>query len=283
MQNLTTTGTTTPTAPAARRPARRRSKQASPALQASIAALAAGTATLDAPAPVVAPNTAGTEPSAAERGLATADPTQALGLQPGAIAAVQAAIGKNLRDSQVSKQERKVVKDASLDIAMGVGLGESAETNDEQVGYGPMTRTLIIKMMKTTITKGKAVKITDLSRINIQKVLGLPNFAAVAAATLDAYLLELEALAVSRGKTPAQTTLDARKANAELTRTWIKNGLNTVYSQALDNLTQFGGQIPFGNGVTMPLDRALGVAFGRNITASELYRSNNVKPTKAAA
>src|ERR1035437_9340133 len=195
----------------------------------------------------------------------------ALGLTPGASAAVMATKGKNLRDSTISKRERKAAHVAAVENCLAIGLGEKA------AGHGPITRSVLLRMAKSTFNL-KSVQIANINSVTLRAILGDINFKANAHAALAAHLADLQARAAKvtakTGKETSATTLETRTENVAKAKKWIDAGMNAVYLQSLTVIEQLGNRITI-SGIALPVDRLLGVAFGKNITASELLKGSD--------
>jgi hypothetical protein len=139
-----------------------------------------------------------------------------------------------------------------------------------------MVRQVILRLMGGKLSV-KSVKRDQITADEIKAVLSVPTFAAQAKASLTSYVAGLKSEV-------SDATIESRKANAELAQKWIDAGMHETYLVALQIICNLGGQVSFTTDkgtISMPLNRALGVAFGRSITASELRRSDSKGVTKA--
>jgi hypothetical protein len=194
-----------------------------------------------------------------------------------AVAAAQIAVldqveasGVNLRSPEVPAAQRTITQQAALTVCEGVGLGNKSG------GYGPLTRSTMIAMVKVHLNK-KVAKREDITADNLEAILTDKDFQAKANVALTKHLEGLKSDVTA-------DTVVARTKNAALAKKWIDTGMHASYLAAIRALKDLGGQAHFGK-ISMPLNRALGVAFGRNITAAELVHELNVanKATPAAA
>ncbi len=195
-----------------------------------------------------------------------------LGVSEAGLRAVKDAAksGVNLRDAKTSKAQREAVKQGSLEILLGVGLGAKSQ------GYGPIVQRVII------ITIGQAcgikrVSTADITAANVIKALTTKTVATDLPANLATYIKELEAKTNKDGsaKVVSKDTADTRAKNLKLAQSWVAIGMHKSYVSAIKNVIKLGGSIntPVIHGMmTLPVDRALGMAFGRSITASESVR-----------
>lgn len=177
------------------------------------------------------------------------------------------ATGVNLRSQMVDKKDRAVATTAAIDVLIGVGLGERAK------GFGPIVRQVLIGLLKVKLGV-KTVKRDQITAKNLQAVLGVKDFTKNAKAALATYLKSFD------GKEVGEATIKARGHNTELANRWIDADMGEVYETALKVICTLGGTVHF-DGISMPVDRALGVAFGRNITASELFKAKEKSVSKA--
>lgn len=179
------------------------------------------------------------------------------------------AMSTNLRDPKVKPADRKIAVSAAIAIMIGVGLGTRSK------GFGPFVRAVINRLLGGMLGI-KTVGRDKFTAQDLLKVLAVPNFKQQAIAALKTYLAGLKADA-------AATTLESRGKHAERAKEWINGDLHESYATALKVVMQLGGQVNFKGDkgvISMPLDRALGVAFGRNITAAELAKSTEKSVTK---
>jgi hypothetical protein len=178
-------------------------------------------------------------------------------------------LGLNVRDKSVKPADRKVAVAAAIAVMIGVGLGQKS------LGYGPIVRAVLTRLLGGLLGI-KVVGRDKISAKDVLKVLEMPKFAEQASAALTTYLAGLKADA-------SENTLTSRGKNAERAKAWITGGLNEVYATSLKVVMSLGGQVNFTGDkgtISMPLDRALGVAFGRSITAAELAKAPEKSVTK---
>lgn len=253
------------------------------AVNAAAAPTGTGTAVLETPAAttqvlVVVPPSQEVLAQAAQEVAASKVQADAAGVDPATVQALKAfeAGGKHIKDSSISKPERQLVKQSAMEVLIGVGLGDKSQ------GYGPVVRQVMILGLKDML-KLTSIKKDLITADNLLKLIKLDTFAADAPKHLAKYQEGLKA-------DVAEATLGIRKANAGRAKKWIDAGMFSNYATALETVIQLGRQAEFRTDmgtITMPLDRALGVAFGRNITASELMKANEKQvvkaPEKAAA
>lgn len=179
------------------------------------------------------------------------------------------AMSTNLRDPKVKPAERKIAVTAAIAIMIGVGLGTRSK------GFGPFVRAVVNRLLGGMLGV-KIVNRDKFSAKDLLKVLEVATFKKQALDALKTYIAGLKADA-------AATTLEARGKHAERAKAWINGDLHESYATALKVVMQLGGQVNFAGEkgvISMPLDRALGVAFGRNITAAELAKSPEKSVTK---
>lgn len=260
----------------------RRNRKIAPALAASIAAVnaaaqapatdAAGTAVMEpppAPTPVVPPSAEVQEQEKKDQ--------VAAGVDPAAVQVLETLkkSGKHIKDSSISKAERKAVKASAMDILVGVGLGERSG------GHGPIVRQVMVVGLKDML-KVNVVRKDMITADNLLKLLKLDTFETAAPAHLTSYLTGLK-------DDVSENTLETRKDNAEKAKKWVNGGMFKHYATAMEAVIALGREVHFTTDtgvISMPLDRALGVAFGRNITAAELMKAEKsvhkpAKPTKS--
>jgi outer membrane biosynthesis protein TonB len=191
-----------------------------------------------------------------------------LELPVGTTAALAATQGKHMRDSKISKEERKAAHVAAVETALAIGLGERA------AGYGPIIRSVILRMVKGTFNL-KSVQIQSVNSATIRAILSDATFKTKAITALEEHLADVKEraakLLAKTGRETSATTLETRAENTEKARKWINGGLNESYLQSLVVIEQLGNRVTL-NGIAIPIDRLLGVAFGKNITAGELFK-----------
>lgn len=231
-------------------------------------------------APVATPST-GRKPSKKKgrgKGVGQIAPTseraEVTAANPNSVAALDAIMdsGQRLDDPNIPAPVRAIAVEAAMAILISVGLGQKSG------GAGPMLRQVIkIELAKD----GNPVSKTTITRARLIECMSRADFQTSALATLDAYLtgnldkhkLKMENL--------SEATLDARKGNSALARQWLTAGTHKSYIDSLNGVWEMGDQCHFDS-ISMPLDRALAVAFGSNITASELFRAKTRSMSKSA-
>jgi hypothetical protein len=228
-------------------------------------------ATLPAPSTTTAPAATAVEvkrvrkPRAKGKGQVAPAAERAELVQQDGNAVTAAAIEKlddiaandvNLRSPEVKPEDRKVSKETALMVAMQVGLGNKSG------GAGPMIRSDIAWAMKGVLNK-KTLKREDFTAASLTVLLSLPDCQDRLRKAHTEHLAELEKHEVT------DDTKVARGKQAAFASKWIEAGMHASYLTGIQVLVNLGGQVQFGK-IAMPLDRALGVAFGRNITAAEL-------------
>lgn len=191
--------------------------------------------------------------------------TQDLGVSTAGLAALNAAeqSGADIRSSKVSKKERKLVKQGAVEVLLAVGLGQRSQ------GYGPILRQVIIKGLKAT-TGGKRIGIKDITADALVTYLSRKGIAEEMAEILTTHMDGLETEDV------AATTIEQRTKNLVLAKAWIAAKMAKTYVTALKTVIKLGSQVTFTiehGTMTLPLNRALGVAYGRSISAAELFRA----------
>jgi hypothetical protein len=175
----------------------------------------------------------------------------------------------NVRSAEVKPEDRKIAVAAAISIMVGVGLGERSK------GYGPHVRAVLTRLLGGKLGS-KTVNRDKISAKDVIEICEAGTFKEQAAKALDTYLAGLKPDA-------GEATLATRAKNAEQAKRWVTAGLNTTYATALKVILTLGGQVNFGTDkgtISMPVDRALGVAFGRSITASELAKAGEKGVTK---
>jgi len=244
------------------------------AVNAAAAPQGTGTAVLELPAATTQaplPPSPEVQAQAAQEVAESKAQADAAGVDPATVQALKAfeAGGKHIKDSSISKPERQLVKQSAMEVLIGVGLGDKSQ------GYGPVVRQVMILGLKDML-KLTSIKKDLITADNLLQLIKLDTFAADAPKHLAKYQEGLKA-------DVGETTIATRKANAGRAKKWIDSGMFTHYATALETVVQLGRQAEFRTElgvITMPLDRALGVAFGRSITASELMKANDKQIVK---
>jgi hypothetical protein len=184
------------------------------------------------------------------------------------IKAIDAAKDVNVHDSTLNHDQRKFLRHASLDVLTGVGLGNKSG------GYGPYVRTVVIALLGVLLGKTESLKTgrrtvtkEEITQVSIRSVLCLADFQVQALATLAKHLAGLKPDA-------SGDALKTRTKNEKLAKDWITTGMHASYVTAIDKIGEFGGECDLGNGIKMPLDWALRLSYGRNLTAKDANKSN---------
>jgi len=238
-----------------------------------------------APAPTAPQTTGDVSVELSDTPVDTGAGKDDLGLQPGTRSILK-AIGttKVGRGSKISKKERTAVHAACLDMLMGLGLGETNQVNDESVGFGPLTRIVCIHLVKDLLQKVDpkitTVQVSHLNETNLRSVLSMPNLAKVGNDKLDLYLAKLATTAATKGRVISSATAKTRVRNEKLARKFLSSGVAAEMITALDKIVELGKEVRYGQ-VRLPLDRAIGVALGRSIGASELFKTDSREIVKA--
>jgi hypothetical protein len=239
-----------------------------------IATAAGSAATLVAEKPTKAPKK-GRKPSKRAKGTIATIEERANVLTEegtGAVTPTHAAAGLaalehvenndvNLRDPTISKQDRSLTRDTAIEVCIQIGLGNKSG------GFGPMVRSVISILLRDRLKK-KVASRDDFTAENIEAVLTLEDFQSSAANVLADYVTGLK-------QDAAETTLKYRDRNHKLAIAWIETGMHASYLAALRVLKQLGNRVQFGKGesaVDLPLNDALAIAYGRNLTASVLLK-----------
>jgi len=195
--------------------------------------------------------------------VATMDNTQ-LGSIILAAAGLRAN-GTSLRSPKLSKDERQLALSSSARHLMEVSLGQ------KRGGAGPLAKRVMIVMMaqKLTALTGKTVKVVQKPQVTADLVLGILSdkaFVEKAKATLDQLVKSLPAI-VGDDKDKVKARKAERDKNRMLAMDWLTSGRWQVYRAAVENCKDLTN-VTYDK-VCMPVNRALGVGFGKPITASE--------------
>jgi hypothetical protein len=188
---------------------------------------------------------------------------RAIGLdeQSARMLADAAALGHRLRDPAVSKAERQAAKKAAMRAMMALGLAPKSE------GHGPMVRATLNRLMAAELGE----KVVKRDQIAVELVLRVLTGKAVKRDGLKA----LDVYAKALKPDVSADTIKARKANFALAKLWFEGGGPKVYADALRVIKGLGGQVLWSKG-TISLDRAMGLALGRNITAAEVAKDEQL-------
>ena len=203
-------------------------------------------------------------------------------------AAATVRAGTSLRNPAISKANRKLANLAAAKTVFALGLGAGAAPKPKNVGtmpkpstkatgHGPICRQ-VVKRTIANIHGKETVSGTDIDPQIVINVLSRKDFATQAKITLKVILDELAVSDAKRkeaGEVVKPSTLANRARNIALANAWIKDLAFRAYMKAVIVLADLGQGLSWHGG-QITLTRAMGLAFGRNISAAELANDANL-------
>jgi hypothetical protein len=196
--------------------------------------------------------------------------------------------GTSLKSPKISKANRKLANKTALVEVLALGLGAGAEPKPKKdgtmskpsskvAGHGSICRQTV-KMVVGNIHGSETVRGTDIDPQIVINVLSRKDFATqgkVALKVIEDKLAKSDAERKAAGEIIKPSTLASRAKNIALTNAWLKNLGFRSYMKAVIVLADLGSGVTWSGG-QITLSRAMGLAFGRGISAAELANDKNL-------